>query len=209
MKHDIKPDFNHFNPKLLLNPERKKNENPEKIIPIQYLKNKVVADFGCGSGFYSNYIKKFALKLYCIDPSKNLLDAAKKYIKLNNKNKKILFINSKISDVAIPFKSVDTGLLANVFHDIDPNLRKKSIKKIKQILKHDGILIVVEWKKVKTESGPPYKLRIDEKKCISYFIDLKFKIIKKFNVGAQQYCLILKNSIKINKNNHDARNSKK
>ncbi len=194
MKHDKKLNFNHFNPNLLLSPKRKLNEDPEKIIPISYLKNKIVCDLGCGSGFYSNYIKNFSQKLYCIDPSKNLLDAAKKYLKTNAKNtKKILFINSKISDLKIADNSIDTALLANVFHDIDLKLRKKSIKEIKRILKPDGYLIVIEWKKKRTKSGPPFELRIRQSQCISYFTDSKFEIIKKFNIGDQQYCLILKN----------------
>jgi len=192
MKFNTKKNHNHFDSKSLLSVQRKLREDPKKIIPILYLKDKNICDLGCGNGFYSKYIIQFSSKLYCIDPNKNLLDAAKKYIKANNKKNRVIFINSKISNLPIFSKVIDTALLANIFHHIDFKSRKTSIKEIKRILKPDGILIVIEWKKKHFKSGPSYNLRLTQKECISNFIDLKFKIMKKFNINEQQYCLILK-----------------
>ncbi len=192
MKSNTKKDHNSFNSKSLLAPQRKLREDPKKIIPISYLKDKNICDLGCGNGFYSKYLIQFSSKLYCVDPNKNLLNAAKKYIKANNKRNRVIFINSEILNLPISNKFIDTALLANIFHHIDLKSRKKQINEIKRILKPNGILIVIEWKKKHSKSGPQYNLRLTQKECISNFIDLKFKIIKKFNINEQQYCLILK-----------------
>ena len=48
---------------------REQLEKPGAYLPIVMSDAKVIAELGCGSGFYCKYLQKLAEKLYCVDAS--------------------------------------------------------------------------------------------------------------------------------------------
>jgi protein-L-isoaspartate O-methyltransferase len=64
----------------LLNPERNKMEDPEKFLPS--IIHGVVAELGCGPGYYCQFLVKYAEKVYCVDRNKELLEIAKELAKM-------------------------------------------------------------------------------------------------------------------------------
>lgn len=65
---------------------------------------------------------------------------------------------SDLEAVNLPDHSVDKAIISLVLHEV-PNL-DKAINEAKRILKSGGQLLIVEWEKVTSESGPPLHHRI-------------------------------------------------
>lgn len=110
-------------------------EKPAMLCMIRKtkIKDKIVLDLGCGSGRYTRILLRYGGKLWGIDPSKKLLEIAKK------ENKKA---NLKLGTVyKLPFKSnffdlVVAGLVIDHFKNLN-----QAFKEISRVLKKDGIFI--------------------------------------------------------------------
>lgn len=157
--------------------------SPEQQLGGLLKKGEVIAELGCGNGFYCTYLQQFASKLYCVDIDPVAIEEAKSVVKGEN----VIFLNEDSAHTSIPENSVDVILLANSFHD----MRKEEVyKEIKRILKKDGRVIIIDWEKVFTPFGPPISIRMSAEDYISIFKD--FKVEEKQNLGSYHYRLVLK-----------------
>jgi len=88
------------------------------IFPLDSLtKEKIGADFGCGTGRWAKHIAPKVKKLYCVDPS-SAIEAAKK--NLNNLNN-VIYEKASISKNSIKEASLDFAYCLGVIHHIpDP-----------------------------------------------------------------------------------------
>ncbi|AWR96286.1 methyltransferase domain-containing protein [Acidianus sulfidivorans JP7] len=171
-----------FHPSFLLSEERKKIENPEKYIPFLVSKNDVVAELGCGPGFYCQYLVKYAKQVYCVDKRKEMIEIAKKIAK------NAIFLVEDASHTSIPSSSVDIVLFSNSFHDMD---KKEKVKEeVKRILNKEGRVIIIDWKKENTPFGPPLSIRMSKEDYIKEFSPC-FKLLKEFEVGPYHFGLVL------------------
>ncbi|TRM72978.1 class I SAM-dependent methyltransferase, partial [Sulfolobus sp. A20-N-F8] len=84
-------------------------------------------------------------------------------------------------------KSVDYILFANSFHDMEN--KEEIINEVNRILKDDGRVIIIDWKKENTNFGPPVSIRMSEKEYLYWFKG--FKIVKRFNPTPYHYGLVL------------------
>ncbi|MCL4389578.1 class I SAM-dependent methyltransferase [Candidatus Marsarchaeota archaeon] len=166
----------------LFSPRRKVSENPAELIPPKLISGLVVADLGCGGGFYTKYLAEYAAKVYAIDSSKETLRLASSEIQ----SKYVEFINADITDTHLKTESIDVVLMANVFHDVKS---KNAVDEVERILKATGTLIIIDWKKEKTTVGPPYELRITADECKSYFYG--FRTIRITDASEYQYEIIM------------------
>ncbi|WP_235185639.1 class I SAM-dependent methyltransferase [Candidatus Acidianus copahuensis] len=173
--------MDHFNPDRLLSDERKKFEDPEKFLPELLKTGEIVADLGCGPGYYCRVLKDYASKLYCVDKSLEMIQRARSYCQGDN----VVFVNRESSDTLIPSGTVDVVILANSFHDMD---RDAVYEEIKRILKKDGRVIVVDWRK-DAPFGPPPQKRMCKEDYLSFFKD--FKLDREFYVGPYHFGLVL------------------
>jgi arsenite methyltransferase len=132
----------------MLNKEAKSAKNkPLEIISNLKIENgDVIADIGSGGGYYTfEFSKKVGEqgKVYSIDTNEKSL----KYIDDNLKNAKINNTYTILVDengLSIPDK-VDLIFLRNVFHHLPQP--ENYFKNIKQYLKKDGKLTIIEHKK--------------------------------------------------------------
>ncbi|WP_369609398.1 class I SAM-dependent methyltransferase [Sulfurisphaera javensis] len=159
---------------------RKNFENPETFLRNILTKGEVIAELGCGTGFYCQFLKEFAAKLYCVDAFCPALEEAKK------KAPSAIFLCEDASKTSIPSESVDVVLFANSFHDMKN--KDLVVKEVKRILKKGGRVIIIDWDKRNTRIGPPSWIRMSEEEYIEYFKD--FKLIDKFKPSEYQYGLV-------------------
>jgi ubiquinone/menaquinone biosynthesis C-methylase UbiE len=164
----------------LLNPERNKMEDPEKFLPS--IIHGVVAELGCGPGYYCQFLVKYAEKVYCVDRNKELLEIAKELAK------NAIFLNEDACKTSIPSSSVDQVLFANSFHDMRD--KKKVYEEVKRILKPEGEVIIVDWKK-DANFGPPKSVRMSKEDYVHFFSP-DFELEKEFEVGPYHFGLVLK-----------------
>ena len=171
--------------KELLNPKRKLTEDPHLLIPKKIIDGKAVADLGCGAGYYSRYIARYASRLYAIDSNAEMLSKAKTVVPGSN----VEFIQADLSKIPLRNGIVSVVLLANVFHDVK-SVGINVVEEVHRILKDNGIVIIIDWKKEEMDIGPPYNIRMSQSDYMEYFST--FKLVKEFPAGAYHYGMILK-----------------
>jgi ubiquinone/menaquinone biosynthesis C-methylase UbiE len=167
------------------------------LSPVQILENlslrkgDTVADFGCGSGAYVFAASKMVGdrgKIYAIDIHKEILE------KINREAEKMNIINidTLLADiekkVQIESFSCDAILLSNVLGHVEnfDNL----LEEIKRILKPDGILLVVDWRKADHPILNKRENLIQEEKITAILAKNNFSVKKHLPAGDYHYAFI-------------------
>ena len=105
---------------------------------IPSLKNKSIADLGCGEGFCSRYfLKKGAKKIYGIDISKKMIDLAKSI-----SSPKIIFKQASIENTKIKSNFADLSFAVFVFNYLKKKQIIKACKELKRITKKNGEIYI-------------------------------------------------------------------
>ncbi len=163
-------------PPALLDPIRRLFEPPRKLLEPYIKKGQMVADLGCGSGYYTLPLAEFVGpegKVYAVDLGKNCIRALEKKIEKGG-YRNIEAHASSASDVSfIRDRSVDF-VLANGLLCSMADHRKAAVNEIKRILKVKrqaylslgagppfGYVDQEEWEKIlerfRVEQGGSYK----------------------------------------------------
>jgi ubiquinone/menaquinone biosynthesis C-methylase UbiE len=170
-----------FDPKnidILESEERKTWQNPSEILAqIDLKQDYVVADLGCGSGYFSIPIARKVKKVYGIDVQQEMLE----YLEEKAKKQKISNIKtilSKGNDIPLENESVDLLLTVNTLHEFRE--QEKIVKEIKRVLKHNGKAVIVDFVKIETGRGPPVKIRVSKQQAVDLFENEGLKFQKSY-----------------------------
>jgi ubiquinone/menaquinone biosynthesis C-methylase UbiE len=149
-----------FDPKhidILESEDRKTWQNLEEIIGLLELKpSYVVADLGCGSGYFSVPISRKVKKVYGVDVQKEML----KFLEQKIQEQKIVNIKTLLSEenrIPLQNESVDLLLSVNTLHEFRD--KEKMITEIRRVLRPKGQAVIVDFKKEDTDFGPPVSTR--------------------------------------------------
>lgn len=110
-----------------------------KVLSKVNIKDKVVADLGCGTGFLSLALALDASIVFSIDQSVNMLKESRKLVetkKLNN----VYSIRSSIDNLVLFDESVDVVFINMALHHVKD--AKKAIGEMHRIIKKNGTLII-------------------------------------------------------------------
>ena len=126
--------------------KREKEENVSKLIENLGIKsNDIIADVGAGSGHHVFKIAPLAKKglIYAVDIQNEML------IEIQNKIESFDFKNIKTvlgseKSIHLPKNSINKILMVDVYHEF--NYPKEMLESIKNALKPDGQLFLVEYK---------------------------------------------------------------
>ncbi|MCX9028086.1 MAG: class I SAM-dependent methyltransferase [Candidatus Methanoperedens sp.] len=150
--------------KILDSPERLQFLNPESILNnLNLTREMVIADLGCGSGFFSIPASKRVKKVFALDIQQEMLDILLDKIK----KEKITNIEVRLSQesfILLADNSSDILLMVNVFHELHDKL--SLLREVKRVLTMKGRLMIIDWKKIEMDTGPPLEERLDEKEVI-------------------------------------------
>ncbi|MDB4939800.1 MAG: type 11 methyltransferase [Candidatus Doudnabacteria bacterium] len=167
--------------------------DPSQILAYAGLQpGNVVADFGCGNGFYPVAAAKLVGDtgtIYAVDIKKESLEAtvsAAKHEGLAN-------IYSIRHDVELPGVDVAPGscdavILAGILHTA--KLQKNVLKETYRVLRTGGKVIVIEWKKEKLPFGPNIENRVSEQDVNDLMSKSSFRFIKEMPADAFHYALV-------------------
>lgn len=163
---------------------------------IDLEKGDTFLDLGCGDGYFS--IAASAVvggkgRIYAVDVDEKALASLKKEIHRTS----ITNIEAMAADVRrkIPLGNgeVDICFLANVMHGFLANNEFEGVmKEVARVLKANGIIAVVDFKKRRGMLGPPKSERITEKQVEEATTPYGFKKEKVVDVGRQHYMILLK-----------------
>ena len=157
-------------------PARAEWQKPEKTIAsLGPLEGKTVADIGAGTGYFSFPIAKQAAKVIAIDIDQRFLDyiAQKKQTQKIGDNIETRL--TKPNSSGLKPGEADLVLVVDTYHHIEGRI--EYFKKLKKCLRKDGVLVIIDFKKMKTPPGPPVELRVAEDQVESELKSAGFTIV--------------------------------
>lgn len=152
--------FNDKHLHKLNRPERLEMIPPNYIWQLVDLKScQAIADIGAGTGLFSQAFLKFIPNglVYALDISDPMIEWMKDHIK----NPAIHPIKMFESSIPLDDDMVDLALMITLHHELDDPI--KSLKETRRLLKDQGKICIVDWKKEDTDHGPPYSIKLDVK----------------------------------------------
>ncbi len=173
---------------ILDSPDRKQFLNPDSILDwISLDREMILADLGCGTGFFTIPASLRVKKVYALDVQQGMLDILQDKIK-KQKIANIETILSEESSIPLPDGSVDVLLMANVFHELED--RSAILEEGKRILSSRGKLAIIDWKKIEMDFGPPVEERLAEEEVISVCKGSGFEFAERSDAGPYNYLLV-------------------
>ncbi len=128
-------------------PEREKEEQPAKLLPLLKLKpGDAVADIGAGSGFYTFKLSKLVGekgKVYATDIQKEMLAIIAERAK-ERKVENIIRVLGTEEDPKLPADTLDLILLVDVYHEF--SFPYEMTAGMVKALKKGGRLVFVEYR---------------------------------------------------------------
>lgn len=154
----------------------------------------IVADLGCGGGghFVTPASKMVGPSghVYALDIQKSVLHTVESKLKLQHiTNADLVWSDlEKVGAASIPDGCCDIVLLANVL--FQNKNHGAIISEASRMLKKDGRLAILEWKRTASPLGPPLEYRVDngEMKTLATGVGLHF--LDEFDPGAYHTCLL-------------------
>lgn len=145
-----------------------------------------LADVGAGTGFFAIPAAEIVGpggRVYAVDMSVEMLDDLRS--KLRKKPLKNLdALRSTEDRIPLPDACVDLVFLACVLHELDG---PGTLLEARRILRPDGRIGIVDWKKEEMEFGPPRAHRLDEVEARAVLRDAGFHPTRTFEAGAYHY----------------------
>ena len=168
--------------------------NPDRIVDELHIQEGMqIADFGSGSGYFTISMGErvgSSGKVHALDVQEDKLDDVR--VKAGVKNlENIETIRADLEVLgssSLPDNSQDIVLLANILFQSDK--KAEIFKEAMRILKKEGTMIVIDWKKGTGSFGPPDGRRTDDLEMISMAEKSNFKLKSKLDAGQFHYGLI-------------------
>lgn len=180
--------FKAKNRKKLDNEWRRKIMPPKETLEkLGLTKHDIVADIGCGIGYFTIPASEIGDKVYAMDISNEMLEDVKEKCKeLNIDNVEI--VKTEEYDLKIPNEYVSFSILVNVLHEIED--KKRLLKEIIRISKKGSKIAIIEWDKKVTEMGPPVDHRLSKEDIANLFSELKLEIKTELEFGDCFYGIV-------------------
>ena len=125
-------------------PEREKEEDPTAILRALHLqKNWVVADIGCGTGYYSFRMAPSVATVLGVEIQQEMLDLLMAKAKTSGITN-VKPVLGTITDPKLPAGGVDLILLVDVYHEFDYPV--EMLTALRQSLSPTGRIALVEFK---------------------------------------------------------------
>jgi len=156
-------DTKKFDPKKLAqlnDPGRLQYLNPEIIWEKANIeKHSVLVDIGAGTGFFALLFSRKMIngKVYACDISEEMIAWMNDNIPAEMKS---IVVPVKMEENSVPLSDgiADLVYMINLHHELEQPLRL--LKEARRLLKKDGKLMIIDWKKEETPEGPPLEIRV-------------------------------------------------
>lgn len=153
-------------------------------------------DVACGKGAYSLIASRYAGesgRVYAVDLWEEGIKSLQEWIRIQD----IRNIQTSVADVSkrIPVAdhSVNICLMATVLHDlIQDKTDAATLKEIKRVLKPEGTLAIVEFKKMEGPPGPPIQIRLSPAELEKHLHTYSLNMARMLDLGPFTYLAIFK-----------------
>lgn len=176
---DNSPKFDPKKLNKLNNIERLKWINPDLAWEILKLSNPItLIDIGAGTGIFA---KEFAKKIpdgkiYACDSSRVMVDWMQENLSIKN----IIPFLTKENSIDLDNEIADLVYMITVHHElIEP---EKLLKEAYRLLKTDGKIAIIDWKKEEMIDGPSIEKRISEGTIVKQLKNAGFNNISQYSL---------------------------
>lgn len=175
-----------------LDNEKRRELLPPKqtLINLHLHKGDIMADIGCGIGYFSIPASKIVGnigKIFAIDIQPEMLHDVEFKIRENNISN-IKIVLTEENNLKLDDNKVNFAFVSNVLHEIYE--KESFLNEVKRILSPDGKIAIVEWQKINSDFGPPIEHRLDKMDLIKMLDSLKFSTIEAIDLGEDFYGIV-------------------
>ena len=161
------------------------------ILPIK--PGSVVIDLACGKGIYSMFLSDIVGEeglVYAVDLWKEGLLLLEEQIEKKNISNIMTLLADASKQIDIDDYSADICLMATVLHDFEEAGQADTVlEDIKTLLKPNGCLAVIEFKKIEGPPGPPTHIRLSEAEVEKMVTRHGFVKKQTVDMGAYNYLM--------------------
>jgi ubiquinone/menaquinone biosynthesis C-methylase UbiE len=150
----------------------------------------MVADIGCGPGYFTLPLAKFVIhgKVVALDTSDEMVEACKGRMdaaRLGN----VDVLKCEEYEFPVAAASMDGLFISVTLHH--PEDRVRFLTAANEMLKPGGWCFIIEWQPHETESGPPQEVRINKDQLDQIAGDSGFKVQSSINLNEDYYLATL------------------
>jgi ubiquinone/menaquinone biosynthesis C-methylase UbiE len=191
--------FDPINKTKLDNEWRRQNLPPTQTLEkLGLMPSDIVADIGCGIGYFSVPAAEMLTnrnKVFALDTSDEMLAEVEKRALIAGVSN-VVAINTEEYDLKLPDDSITVALLVNVLHEIED--KQRFIREVNRVLKPEGRILIIEWKKEIMEMGPKITHRIGSEEVVELFNSDGFSLCKEMQFAGVFYGLVfLKGEVRV------------
>ena len=153
-------------------------------------------DVACGRGAYC--LKASAIigatgTVYAVDLWQEGIDELKaRAIEENALNVKA-FVSDAGRRIPVDDQVVDACLVATVLHDfVEDHISEKVLAEVVRVLKTNGLLAVVEFKKIDGPPGPPQHIRLSPEEVAATLVPHGFNKERLVDLGPYNYLMLFR-----------------
>lgn len=171
--------------------ERREWQNPELILKkIGVKPGFTFIDIGCGEGFFALPAARLVGekgKVYALDIDDEAVERLEEKAAQENLRNLVLKVG-EAEDTILCEKCADIVFYGIVLHDFASP--EKVLANAQKMIKPDGRLVDVDWKKKPMELGPPLRIRFSEAQAVELIERAGFKIGKIEPSGLYHYIIV-------------------
>ena len=184
---------------LFDNPQREQWEHSSKFLnALKLKKGAVIADIGAGPGYFTyrfSHLVGDQGRVFAIDTVQDHLDYID-HFKKKSGIQNITTIHTDGKTIGLAGKKVDAAFLCSLYHNIYAMATLKSreqfIQSIKDTLKADGLLYLIDNGLVKPGTLPYHGPYIAKELIIAQLNQYGFDLVEQFQPIAQRYMLVFR-----------------
>lgn len=151
-------------------------------------------DAGCGEGRFSIPASEIVGdngKVYAVDSSEEAISSLKEEIKKKDMRNIKAFVGDITKRLPIEDEEVDVCLMANILHGLVVSKKIESaLKEIFRVLKPNGTLAIIDFKKIDGPPGPPKSIRMTPEEVERIISKYGFKKKRVAEIGEYHYAVI-------------------
>ena len=138
-------------------------QKPDVVVDLLGdLENKVVADIGAGTGFFTYKILPRAEKVIAIDIDPEFINYLDSLKAINLPESQYWRLETRLAEPEMPapinYQEVDVILVVNTYIYLEDRI--KYLESLRENLKPGGKLVIIDFKKKRTPVGPPQDIRM-------------------------------------------------
>ena len=155
-------------------------------------------DLACGRGAYSlkaSEIVGSGGTVFAVDLWQEGIEQLKASAAEQNTQNIEAFVSDAGRHIPVGDQVVDVCLMATVLHDfVDDQISKEVLQEVVRVLKADGRLAIVEFKKMDGPPGPPVHIRLSPQEVGDMLVPYGFTEERLVDVGPYNYLMLFRKS---------------